>query len=404
MTEKRIALFIISVSSILMWDVLTEMNIIGGKVQTILTILSLVAFVYSSFKLLNDYKFESSYFKFIFSLFLCYQLIIVVRGWSFSYNDVKTFLQTDYVFWPFVIPLFIFFDKSIVSFGLLFKWIYYSGLFFLFIALIFPSLIFKRLPADTYISLFVPCGFLLLNATYLSNRKVNISFLIIFISIIALTYLARRSGLATLLGFVVTAYFLNLINKSKSKLFRYFPLIIIIGVFLLFSYQFENSKEVLLNKMTLRISEDTRTGVFQRFFYYLKNDMVFGNGMNGTYYCPMWDSEIDGEIFGAVEYRNLIENGYLQLLLTGGIVHIILFLLVLLPAAVKGIFMSSNQFTKACGVVIFLRLLDMFFYGLPSFTLAYILVWICVGVCYKTSVRRMTNDEIRSEFKKIGLL
>jgi hypothetical protein len=118
----------------------------------------------------------------------------------------------------------------------------------------------------------------------------------------------------------------------------------------------------------------------------------------------MNSGEIDGEIYQAVQYRNLIENGYLQLLLTGGIIHIILFLLVLLPAAIKGIFMSSNQFTKACGVVIFLRLLDMFFYGLPSFTLAYILVWICVGVCYKTSIRRMTNDEIRSEFKKIGLL
>jgi hypothetical protein len=156
--------------------------------------------------------------------------------------------------------------------------------------------------------------------------------------------------------------------------------------------------------MALRLSEDTRSGVFERFFYSLKDNMVFGTGMNGTYYCPLWDAEVDGVSFGAIEYRNIIENGYLQLLLTGGVIHIVLFVLVLLPAALKGIFMSSNQFLRACGIVILLRLIDMFFYGLPSLTLSYILVWICVGVCYKTSLRRMSNEEISNEFKKIGLL
>jgi len=405
MVEKRIALFVMSISSLSIWELLTSTNIIGGKTHSILVLLSLAPFIYSSYKLLNDYKFESSYFKFIFSLFLCYELIIVIRGWSFSYNDLKTFMQIGYVFWPFIIPLFIFFDKNITFFGLFFKWIYYSGLFFLVITLIFPSLLFHRVTAETFISSVVPCGFLLLNATYLSNRKVNISFLIIFISILSLTYLARRSGLVTLLGFVISGYFLNIMNKSKSKLFRYFPLIIIIGAFLLSSQYFNNYREVLFNKMTLRISEDTRTDVFGMFFYDLKDNMLFGKGMNGTYYCPfLGDTEVDGEIFGAVEYRNIIENGYLQFLLTGGVMHIILFLFVLLPAAFKGIFMSSNQFTKACGVMILLRLFDMILYGLPSLSLTYVLVWICVGVCYKQSIRKLSNDEIRSEFQKIDLL
>ena len=156
--------------------------------------------------------------------------------------------------------------------------------------------------------------------------------------------------------------------------------------------------------MSIRLSEDTRSGVYERFFYYMKDHMIFGNGMNGTYYCPLWEAEIDGAFFGAVQYRNLIENGYYQLLLTGGIVHIVLYVLVLLPAAVKGMFASSNQFTKACGIMVFLQLIDMFVYGLPTLTLDYILVWICVGVCYKASIRNMTNDEIRTEFKKVRSL
>lgn len=405
MNKRVVAIFVISISSLSIWELLTSKNIIGGKTQSILVLLSLVPFVYYSYKLLNDYKFESSYFKFIFSLFFCYELIIVIRGWSFSYNDLKNFMQSGYVFWPFIIPLFIFFNKNITTFGLFFKWIYYSGLFFLVITLIFPSLLFHRLTAETLISLVVPCGFLILNATYLSNRKVNISFIIIFISILFLTYLARRSSLVTLLGFVISGYFLNLMNKSKSKLFRYFPLIIIISAFLLSSQYFNNYREVLFNKITLRFSEDTRTDVFGMFFYDLKDNMLFGKGMNGTYYCPfVSDIEVDGVNFEAVEYRNIIENGYLQLLLTGGVVHIIIFLLVLLPAAILGIFKSSNQFSMACGVLILLWLLDMVIYGLPRLSLHYIVVWICVGICFKSSIRRMTNDEILKEFQKAKLI
>jgi hypothetical protein len=409
MTEKRIATLIISLTSLVIWSLLNSKNIIGGKIQTILVILSLIPFVYSSLKLLTDYQLESSYFKFIITLFLCYELIIVVRGWSFSYNDLKIFSQSEYVFWPFIIPLFIFFNKKMAIFSLLFRWIYFASLFSLCFTLIFPSFLLQRLTAETFIGLLVPCGFLLLNATYLSNRKVNISFFLIFISIISLTYLARRSGLISLFGFVIGAYFLNLLDKSKSKskskLFRYFPLLIIIGVFILFSQYFENSREALFNKMISRISEDTRSTLFQMFFYDLRDNMIFGKGMLGTYYFPIGGgTDIEGVFFREETYRTLIENGYLQLLLTGGIMHIVLFLLVLLPAALKGIFLSSNQFVKACGVVILLRLVDMFFYGLPTLSLTYIFVWICVGVCYKPSIRRMTNDEIRIEFGKTNFI
>jgi hypothetical protein len=404
MTEKRIAAFVVSISSILIWDLLTKMGILGGKMQTALVLLSLIPFIWASFQLINEYKFENSYAKFMFTLFFIYQMAIVARGWNFNYNDIKSYIQTLYIFWPFVIPLFIFFNKKLETFGYLFKWIFFSGVFFLLVSLVYPAILMRRLTAETFITLFVPCGFLLLNASYISNRKTNISFLLIFISIISLTYLARRSALGTLVGFVLSAYYLNLISDAKSKLFRYFPLLIIIAVFVLFSAFFENSKEVLFNKMALRLSEDTRSGVFQMFFNNLKNNMVFGNGMNGTYYCPLWDAEVDGEIFSAIQYRNLIENGWLQLMLTGGILHIVLYVLVLLPAAIRGIFMSDNQFAKACGFVVLLRMVDMFFYGIPTLTLSYILVWICVGVCYKTSILKMTNDEVRCEFAKVKFL
>lgn len=404
LTGKIVALFIISISSLLIWELLITKQLVGGKMETILVILSLIPFVYSSFLLLNDFKFESSYFKFIITCFLCYELVIIARGWSFSYQDIKTYMQDSAILWPFLVPLFIFFDKKLITFGFFLKWIYYSGLFFLCIGLVLPTLLLNRSTAETFIYFAIPCGYYLLNATYLNKRKVNVSLFIIFISILSLTYLARRSSLISLMGFAFSAYIINRSDIESPKLFRYLPVLFIIGLFVMFNQHFEHVKDTFLQRMMFRLHEDTRSGLFDTFFKEMKDYMVLGKGMNGSYYFPFLGFETEGVFYGRVDYRHIIENGYLQLLLTGGIVHIILFVLVLLPAAIRGIFMSSNRFVRACGVVILLRLIDMFFYGLPSLSLPYVFVWICVGVCYKTSLMKMTNDEIRSEFDKIGIL
>jgi len=107
----------------------------------------------------------------------------------------------------------------------------------------------------------------------------------------------------------------------------------------------------------------------------MNDNLILGKGMNGTYYYPFeGETEVDGVIFGEVEYRNVIENGYLQLMLSGGVMHVVLFLLLCIPAIYKGIFRSSNQFSKACAIFIFLKLINMLIYGLPMLTVHYILI------------------------------
>ena len=174
-------------------------------------------------------------------------------------------------------------------------------------------------------------------------------------------------------------------------------------MFILFSKS--NFIGTFTEKIESRISVDTRSDLYDRFYKEMRENLVFGKGMNGTYFSPIYgNNKVDGIIFNKVVYRNVIENGYLQLLLTGGIVHIVFFFLVMLPATYLGIFRSSNQFAKACGSLILLQLLNMFLYGLPTLSLSYVLVWVCVGVCYKPSIRKKSNDDIRIEFEKIGIL
>ena len=401
MVEKRVAYIVISISSLTVWELLFNFNLFNAKILTGLVLLSILVFGLSLNRLLIDYKFESKYFKFFLYVFFLYEFILIVRGWSFSYNDIKVYMQAGYIFWPFIIPLFVFFDKRLSTIGYLIKWIYYMGMFFLIIYLIFHTLLLKRVTAEILVSTTYVCGFILLNARYLRNRKVTLSFVLMSISLLSLIYVARSNGVVTISGFILAGYFINVCNKSRSFIFRFFPIIVCCAVFLMLSLTTFTTN--LSAKLQARITEDTRSGLFKMFFVEMDDYMVFGKGMNGDYYFPMEEREYEDFTETAVEYRHIIENGYLQLLLTGGIVHIILFLLLLLPAAILGIFRSSNQFTMACGMLILLWVLDMLIYGLPRLSLHYILIWICVGICFKPSIRRMTNNEINAEFQKANL-
>jgi hypothetical protein len=401
--KQPINIFIFSITALGLLDVVFNLfNVPKESVFILCWITALGFLIYSSSKLINDFGFENDYFKSIFFIFILYEGIIIIRGLSFSTEDLTTYLRQSNIFWPFLVPLFVFFDKSAAGIIKMIKYIFIFGMCFLLFSICFPTLVMYRPNAEILIPvLAVPCGFLLLNATYLNNTKVNICFLVLFIATLVYTYLARRNGVLTLAGFIIVGYLVNVLNRSTSVLFKVLP--VLSGLCLLVYSSLPRFSWQLTQKLNERLNEDSRSGLFDLFFADMRNSMVFGKGMNGTYFYPMDGGlQDDGIFYNDVVFRNNIENGYLQLLLSGGIVHIVLFVLVLLPAAFLGVFRSSNQFSKACGVMIFLWMLDMFVYGLPALYLHYILVWICVGICYKSSIRQKSNAEIMAQFKIHG--
>jgi len=183
-------------------------------------------------------------------------------------------------------------------------------------------------------------------------------------------------------------------------IFKLFPVFLAIGVVGFF--QFDEISDDLLEAINKRLYEDTRSTVVDLFYMDMEKDMTLGKGMNATYYCPIGGGlSEDGLDYEVIYYRDVIENGYLQLVLSGGIIHVILFLLIGIPAAFMGILRSSNQFTKSCGAMILLWLVFMIGAGLPSLSLGYILVWIGIGVCYKKSIRDKTDEEIIQIFNPV---
>jgi len=175
----------------------------------------------------------------------------------------------------------------------------------------------------------------LLNAIYFRNRKINISFLVVFIAILSVIYLARRSCLSVLVEFIILSYIFNIKGKS-SAFFISLPFLLGVGVFI--TLYFYTLPQTLYTRLDERILEDSRQNLYPSFLHEMSDYIYFGKGLNGKYYYPMeahiFENGSDkGVVFNDAIFRNSAENGYLQLMLSGGIIHIILFVLILFPAA-----------------------------------------------------------------------
>jgi hypothetical protein len=138
-----------------------------------------------------------------------------------------------------------------------------------------------------------------------------------------------------------------------------------------------------------RGDENTRKGV-ELYFY---NDMgtddwIVGRGINGEYYCP------DVTEDQSSNYRDLIETGYLQIILKGGLIRLILFLLISIPAVFLGLFSSKNLLSKASAIWIIIALISLYPSTVESFSLQYLLVWISIGICYSKEIRNLSNTKV----------
>ena len=136
-----------------------------------------------------------------------------------------------------------------------------------------------------------------------------------------------------------------------------------------------------------RLTEDSRAPVETAFFESFKGetlDWIFGRGINGTYYCILFDDSF-------VSLRGTIETGYLYIILKGGIISLVFYLFFLLNSAYLGFFKSKNMLTKAMALYLIAHVIYLLPFGLPSFSLEYIIVWVCVAYC-QSKVWRMKED------------
>lgn len=145
-------------------------------------------------------------------------------------------------------------------------------------------------------------------------------------------------------------------------------------------------------KITSRFSDNTREYVYLHYaadFGMHPGDLVTGRSMMGTYECP----GVEGES-GNDGQRGVVECGYLNNILKGGFIYLLLYVTIMVIAARKG-FKAANILGKAGAWMLVFQLIDMVYFGIHSFNLKSYMLWMVVALCLNNELMQKSDDEIR---------
>jgi hypothetical protein len=366
-----------------------------------LQILGFIMFIAAAITIL-EWKFSTNYLRIVFILFSLWSLTIILRGFQLNYGFIKEQLvNAMFGIFIYFAPFVILFPLKIQNFKKIFDVILALGVVYIFYSLFFHKVLLwgfggSRVSTGTieYFSHFlsIPSGFLLLTYVYHSNKKNLISLSVIILMFVLSAIRGRRSLMFMSVSILLASYFIYYFT-NKGKILRIISSIFLVLIIFIYCREiYFKNKGGTFGLITGRLSEDTRSGVEDYFrSNMILTDWVIGRGIDGKYFCPGID-EVAGTI---TEYRTVVETGYLQIILKGGLISIVLYLLLAIPAIIKGLFHSKNILSKAAAIWILLFIIYSYPVTINGFTMNYLLIWFSFGICYSSEIRNMDDESIK---------
>lgn len=336
------------------------------------------------------------YARIILCLFLVWQIGIIIRDDQFTlWNFQRYFFTPGYLLY--LAPILVYKLSSFYYIKLFFNLIIaFCKTSILCIILFFPFMLSgdgNGVNLFEMVNGFCAAGTIwgLLMREYLTECQKKWVYITSFLIIILALILARRSILLTyivsILVFALYKFKYSLKSTNRRILYLFSS-----GVVFFIIYLFLNTYgNILFSKLFDRIADDTRSRVELKFLGDIQpgaSDFLLGRGISGSYYCPFVEEN-------GLDYREHIESGYLELVLKGGGILVLLFAFLTIPSMFLGLFRSNNNFCKLAAIYCFLFL--GFLYGMGSyftFSIRYILFLFCVFICYKRQFRLLSNDEL----------
>ncbi len=359
-------------------------------------IFGLILLVPASIKLIQ-WKFDSTYLKTVFIIYCCWLLIVIFRGFIFNYGSLKFMLfDAEFGLFRYFVPLILLFPKNLVYYKKLFKAIVILGLVFIFYDIVFRGNLLDlnytnnntKFTFEYFAKILsIPVGFLVLTYSYHPIRRKLFALFIIAVSAGFAIFRARRALLFMTVSPLFFSYLLYLYRGKRKILIIIYS--IFIGAFLLFYgiKVYNDNRRGMFALITERIYENTRSGIESNFYQDMTTrDWIIGKGINGQYYSPGTD------IGNTSNYRGMIETDYLNIILKGGIISLVLLFLIAIPAIVKWLFYSKNLLSKAAAFWILIWLMELYPANVNSFSLNHLLVWISIGICYSKEIRNTSES------------
>ncbi len=342
--------------------------------------------------------------RLLFQLYIIWILIILLRPLIFSsliplrsgFSPISSYLGLSYL-----IPFITFLGLPNLSLKSILKFSIFYGLIGIVLVLINYHTIFSIPPIwdfDKYqmhlVLISFPLTFLLSGSCLIlfffiikSSYKI-LAFLCIFLSILIPLIAGRRGAVIMIIILIFFSIYLYIFQvKRGSKILKILLILLAISAAGTIFYVYSDSAfSLFLSRM--EEGTNSRAGIEKYFFDSFKDkpwDWLIGRGINGTYHSPYIE----------MQNRNVIETGYLQLILSGGVINLFFFLFFLTYSAILGFFRSNNVLCKAMSFYLLYHIIYLYPYGLPSFSLEYLIVWIFILYCNSREWREKSDDEIK---------
>lgn len=342
-------------------------------------------------------KFNTQLTGNFFYLFLIFwTLVIILRAGTLNYDFFRSIFLSPYVLLPYLFP-FVARYFTIYDFRKILVLLQYCCLAFLLFVLLF----FLITPGDFRKSLgFVedlnkylafPVIFGLLSFKQLNKNQKFIFLAVFFIGFLIAIYTARRSLSWTfswaLLFFIYANY-----NEAKVSVVRKIKFyLIILSVAVGFYILYQKYEESLFGNLIEKINADTRGTVLSDFEKDMKiEDWIFGKGIGGEYKLLDTDLKITNDLKTT---RNIIEAGYLNLVLKGGYIYLILLGIIYFTAIYRGLFVSKNNLGKAFALFIMIHVVELYPAGIITFNIRFLLIWFAISMLWNKKFLNM-NDEL----------
>jgi len=363
-----------------------------------------VTFLFVSFSLFLKNR-NSNYFKdidkFLHYLFIVYTIILIFTSIRFETFYIQEFFVGDLFALPYLLPIFLLnIQLDPLSLNVYFN----IGRRLLIIGLVMLIWVLVNLNQESWqihillIDVFLfSFPILFLVKSFLFNWKIQyLLYLIFFLFLFVTAFYGRRGVFADLVLIFVFTQLIDLTSKRLSKIFivaRYTLMILIIAPLILFYYSDVGKLYIFERQFSQKGWEDSRGLVVDEFFSDFKSseDWIFGRGLNGLVKRSVGAATDIGK-------GNVIENGYLQIVLKGGNVYFFFVLYFFTKGFYLSWFKTKNDFTKGFGALFIIYFIGMIGLNQPIIGHRYFLIWLAVPICFSPFYRSLNNEQVKNMF------
>lgn len=348
------------------------------------SLIGLMLFWYSFFKL-PKWNIASQKYASVLYFFAFIGIVTVLRQNPNSEFTLYRKMMIGSYLWTYLMPLLLFvkIEKYYIKYCL------YWTLFQIFLDAIF---LFFNFPAiiQTSGAIMGMSGFdsLIIGRFSLSSRlvspiiafcfvmnKFKIKWQFIIIIAIILSFVSSMMGGRRSSSVLIIIGLLLSIGSYIKKPRNFLIFILIMLSLSFYSMNISNSFFDIFSTMSERITADTRSGTEKDFYNDMElSDWILGRGVDGTY------KSLSVSLVDQL-HRFLIETGYLNLVLHGGLLFLLPYVYFLVKSSYLGFFKSRNTYIKGFAMYIFVHLIFLYPGGTPSLDLRYTILFVLIGFC-----------------------